>query len=127
MKSKEYPRYLLYNNPFNQDFNGGWYNGCRVYYLNLGQVFLKESKNIIKDIYQFVCGFDDEGNPIRVRGQDNVIDVVPSDKDYTPFWRIVYVVVPKDYVPQSIRSVQGIKKSGYETVETDMVVNCPVL
>ncbi|AZR74137.1 hypothetical protein BBF96_12450 [Anoxybacter fermentans] len=127
MKYKRYPLYLIYNNPFNQKFNGGWYNYKRVYYLNLGPVILSEEKNLVKDIYQFIYGFDDEGNPIRVKGQDNVIDVVPIDEDYTPLWKVVYVIVPKNFIPQSIRSVKQIMESDYKIKKTDIIINCPVL
>ncbi|MCK4258427.1 MAG: hypothetical protein KAX49_05585 [Halanaerobiales bacterium] len=121
-----YPTNLIYNNPFNQKFSGGWYNCHRVYYLNLGPIIVDETKNPVKDIYRFVYGFDNK-NPLLVKGQDNVINVVPTDKNYTPLWKIVYVIVPKDYVPQSIRSIKQIKDSNYKIKKSDIIVNCPIL
>ncbi|AGL02336.1 hypothetical protein [Desulfoscipio gibsoniae] len=126
MIKKDIPT-LIYNDPFNQDPTPGWYNKQIVYYLNLGRVFLEPSMNIVADIYQFVFGFDDVDNPIRVQQQSNVIDVVPGDPGYTPLWRIVFVVVPPYFVPQSIRSVQEIRIAQFPIVATDIIINCPVL
>lgn len=118
---------LVYNDPFRQCPEPGWYNNQVVYYLDLGPVILDPNKNKVADIYQFIYGFDKESNPIRVMGQWNVIDVVPGDVNYTPLWRIVYVIVPAGFIPQSIRSVQAIRACGFEIMPTETIVNCPVL
>ncbi|KAB3524855.1 hypothetical protein [Alkaliphilus serpentinus] len=118
---------LIYNDPFNQRPEPGWYNNQIVYYLNLGPVFLEEGKNTIADIYQFIYGFDPAGNPIRVMGQWNIINVVPGDPGYSQLWRVIFIIVPSNFIPQSIRSVSMIRKSGYESVVTDTIIDCPVL
>ena len=59
--------------------------------------------------------------------QHNIIDVVPGDMGYNDFWEVHKVMVPGDYVANSITSLQGIKDAGYMIEETKMLVNCPVV
>ncbi len=60
-------------------------------------------------------------------GQHNIIDVVPGDTSYNDFWEVHTVMVPPDYIPNSITSYQGIVDSGYQITETTTLVNCPVV
>ncbi|SNS06438.1 hypothetical protein SAMN05446037_1003222 [Anaerovirgula multivorans] len=89
---------LIYNDPFMQKPEPGWYDNQVVYYLDLGPVILDLAKNKVADIYQFIYGFDKKETPIRVMGQWNVIDVVPT-----------------------------IRTCGFEVMPSETIVNCPVL
>ena len=62
-----------------------------------------------------------------IDGQHNIIDVIPGDMGYNDFWEVQKVMVPGDYVANSITSLQGIKDAGYMMEETKMLVNCPVV
>jgi hypothetical protein len=62
-----------------------------------------------------------------VDGQRNIINVIPGDTGYNDFWQIVKVMVPNNYVANSIRSFQNIEDSGFAMQSTDMLVNCPVV
>jgi hypothetical protein len=62
-----------------------------------------------------------------VEDQLNIIGVVPGDAGYNDFWQVVRVIVPDDYVPNSIASVAELGAADLETEETDIVVNCPVV
>jgi hypothetical protein len=77
-------------------------------------------------IFVFITGLDADGNPLFVKGQHNVIGVVPGDAGYSAFWKVNLVIVPADYVAASIKDVASVMLSGYELVQPGLVVNCPV-
>jgi hypothetical protein len=68
-----------------------------------------------------------EGESVPVQGQLNVIDVLPGDPAHSDFWQIIRVIVPRDYVANTVTSLQAIMASGYRTEPTDVIVNCPVV
>lgn len=68
-----------------------------------------------------------EGENTPMTGQLNVIDVIPGDQGYNDFWRVTKVIVPSNYVANSVTSRQGIISAGYRTETTTMLVNCPVV
>ena len=77
-------------------------------------------------IYAFITGFDGDGNPQFVEGQNNVIGVIPGDTGYSAFWYVNLVQVPDDYAANSITSVADVLASGYDIVQPGLLVNCPV-
>jgi beta-glucanase (GH16 family) len=62
-----------------------------------------------------------------INEQHNIIDVIPGDTSYNDFWQVYKVMVPPDYVPNSITSLQGIMNAGYQMEATNILVNCPVV
>lgn len=68
-----------------------------------------------------------EGESAPVAGQLNVINVIPGDQGYNDFWRVTRVIVPSNYVANSVTSSQGIISAGYRTEATTMIVSCPVV
>jgi hypothetical protein len=52
--------------------------------------------------------------PDRVLGQLNIYDSIPGMKKYSPIWQFNYVIVPRDYVPNTLRSERDCLRSGYE-------------
>ncbi|MDZ4845114.1 MAG: hypothetical protein SH857_06140 [Chitinophagales bacterium] len=66
-------------------------------------------------------------NGAPVSGQLNIIDVLPGEDDYNDFWQVVKVIVPGDYVVNSLASSDDVAASGYTLEVTDMIVNCPVV
>jgi hypothetical protein len=68
-----------------------------------------------------------EGEDMPVPGQLNIIDVIPGDANYNDFWHVHKVTVPNYYVANTVASVQEIMDMGYPIVQTDMLVNCPVV
>ena len=62
-----------------------------------------------------------------INEQHNIIDVIPGDTSYNDFWEVQTVMVPPDYIPNSITSYQALVDSGYTINETTMLVNCPVV
>jgi hypothetical protein len=69
--------------------------------------------------------YDGESKPVE--GQLNIVDVIPGDEDYNDFWQIIKVNVPKDYVANTITSLEEIRAAGYAMELTNMLVNCPIV
>jgi hypothetical protein len=64
-----------------------------------------------------------DGKPERVEGQYTIYDTKPGDPGYSPLWRHNYVIVPRDFVPQTLRSKEDVLKSGYAIEATDKITN----
>ncbi|MFZ0546974.1 MAG: hypothetical protein WAM60_16115 [Candidatus Promineifilaceae bacterium] len=95
----------------------GWYRGQNVYYFDFGP-------NPVDTAPIYVLFY---GDSTPVPGQDNIIDVMPGDPDYSAFWQVNAVTVPDDYVPNSVTSAAGLMTAGYPIQTTDILVNCPVV
>lgn len=111
---------LTYNNPFGQGIERVWYNGKIVYALDAGELEVDEAGDLqVAQEYQIVykVDLDDakkaKGEPERVSGQLNIYDSVPGDENYSPIWQFNYVVVPREYEVNTLRSAQDCKESGY--------------
>lgn len=100
----------------------GWYQDEAVYYPDFGM-----NPPFAIPIWVFITGMDADGNPMFVEGQHNIIDAIPGDEGYSAFWRVNLVTVPEDYEPDSIRDASEVSDMGYEVMQTDLVVNCPVV
>lgn len=56
-------------------------------------------------------------------GQYGIYDSRPGDANYSPIWRYHYVVVPRDYQPNALRSEDAVLASGYEAIHADTYTN----
>ncbi len=99
----------------------GWNKGKEVFYPDFG-----ETSRAAIPIWVFVKGFNADGSPQPVEGQNNIIDSKPGDTGYSPFWQVNFVTVPANYVPNAIRSAADVRASGYAVKQAGVVVNCPV-
>ncbi|HLZ72609.1 MAG TPA: hypothetical protein VKV26_22100 [Dehalococcoidia bacterium] len=99
----------------------GWYDGQPVFYPDFG---LNPDASL--PIYALVNGFDAQGNPQAVAGQNNIIDSVPTDQGYSAFWRVNFVTVPAGYVANTLRSAADVVASGFPIMQSNTIVNCPV-
>lgn len=68
-----------------------------------------------------------EGEDTPVEGQLNIVGVIPGDGGYNDFWLVNKVIVPSDYVANTVASVAEIVDAGYEIEATTSVVNCPIV
>ena len=100
----------------------GYYRERDVFYPDFGG-----NVAVAIPIWAFVTGFDEDGNPQFVEGQRNIIDAVPADEGYSAFWRVNLVMVDASYEANSLKSREDVEGSGLEVVQTDLVVNCPVV
>lgn len=111
---------LDYNNPYGQTLERVWFDGKLVYALSGTELKLPGPGDLkIANEYQPVYSveLDNAGHakkePEKVSGQYNIYDSVPGMQKYSPIWQYSYVVVPRDYKAQSLRSEEDCKKSGY--------------
>jgi hypothetical protein len=68
-----------------------------------------------------------DGETQPVAGQQNIVDVIPGDANYSDFWRVVRVTVPRSYVANTITSRAQIVAAGHPMQETTALVNCPIV
>ncbi len=125
----EHTSALTYSNPFGQEVERVWFDGKVVYAVELGHVEVDPEHTPVAQEYQVVYGveLDDRGlpaaEPERVPGQYNIYDSVPGMEGYSPLWRFNYVIVPRDYVPNTLRSERECLESGYPILESRLVEN----
>jgi hypothetical protein len=75
------------------------------------------------NLYVFFRAGTDE----LVAGQLPVIDQLPGDAGYSDFRRVVRVIVPADYVANTIASLQAIQTALFPLEPTEQVINYPVV
>jgi hypothetical protein len=128
---------LTYNNPYAMEIERVWFNGKVVYAVESGEVELEFDEqrvargNRVAQEYQVVYAveLDERGKlkdgkqPERIDGQYNIYDSVPGMKQYSPLWQFNYVVVPRDYEPNTLRSEADCLRSGYPIVKSTIVEN----
>jgi hypothetical protein len=69
----------------------------------------------------------EEGADSPVAGQLNIVDVIPGTLGYNDFWRVMRVTVPRDYVANTVTSLDQIRSEGLAIEATDQLVNCPIV
>jgi hypothetical protein len=115
---------LTFNNPFGQVMERVWFDGKVVFAVDLGQVVVNPSEVKVAQEYQIVYAVElDEngrsvGEPDLVPGQMNIYDTVPGMDRYSPIWQFNYVIVPRDYVPNTLRSEGDCLTSGYQILKS---------
>ena len=112
---------LDYNNPYGYDIERVWFAGKVVFASEQGEVDIDETRVKVAQEYQVVyhVELDEHGKlggrePERVPGQFNIYDSVPGMPRYSPIWQFNYVIVPRDYVANTLRSERDCRESGYE-------------
>jgi hypothetical protein len=113
---------VTYNNPYRYKIERVWCDGKVVYASEQGELEIDPEKVKVAQEYQLVYSvqLDRRGRlkagtePERVRGQYNIYDSVPGMKKYSPIWQFNYVIVPRDYRPNALRSEKDCLRSGYE-------------
>jgi hypothetical protein len=128
---------LTYSNPYRLNIERVWFDGRIVYAIESGEVELEFDEqrqaigNTVAQEYQVVYAveLDERGKlkdgkePERVPNQYNIYDSVPGMDKYSPLWQFNYVIVPRDYEPNSIRSEADCLASGYPIQKSTVVEN----
>ena len=116
---------LTFNNPFGQVMERVWFDRKVVFAVDLGEVEVDPARVKVAQEYQVVYAVDlDEDGRARpetkqqVQGQLNIYDTVPGMDRYSPIWQFNYVVVPREYAPNSLRSEADCLASGYPIVKS---------
>jgi alcohol dehydrogenase (cytochrome c) len=68
-----------------------------------------------------------EGENKPVAGQLDIIDTLPGEEGYNDFRQVWKVIVPKDYVANSIVDAATLMDSGYKKEQTDTLRNMPIV
>ena len=116
---------LTYDNPFGQEMERVWFDGKLVYAIDCGEVEVDPSRVKVAQEYQVVrrVDLDEQGRrrsePELVPGQYNIYDSVPGMEGYSPIWQFNYVLVPDDYRPNSLRSEEDCRRSGYDIIRSN--------
>ena len=120
---------LTYSNPYRLEVERVWFDGKIVYAIEQGELEVDPGAVKVAMEYQVVYDveLDGRGKPVReperVPGQYNIYDSVPGMERYSPLWLFNYVVVPRDYVPNTLRSEQDCLASGYPIRKSTAVEN----
>ena len=120
---------LTYDNPFNVSIEQVWFDHKVVYAADAGEVAIDPARVKVAQEYQIVYAVElDEngtlkGEPERVPGQLNIYDSVPGMEKYSPIWQFNYVVVPRDFQPNSLRSEGDCLTSGYPIYRSQVFEN----
>ena len=112
---------LDYSNPYGYKIERVWFDGKIIFASEQGELDVDETKVKVAQEYQVVYAvtLDSHGHlkggkePKRVKGQLNIYDSVPGMKGYSPIWQFNYVIVPRDYTANTLRSEKDCLRSGY--------------
>ena len=115
---------LGYSNPHQQRVGPRWVRGEVVWGMPLGIVDIDPATTKWANEYVVVYSLEgNDGRPDRVPGQYGIYDSKPVDANYSPIWRYNYVIVPRDYEPNSLRSEDDARNSGFEIGTVDTFTN----
>jgi len=67
----------------------------------------------------------DSDNPVK--DQLNLVNAIPGDFGYNDFWLVTKVIVPDNYLANSVTSYQELINLGYPIEKTTILVNCPIV
>ena len=116
---------LAYSNPHKQRVGPRWVRGEVVFAMPLGIVTVDPEQTRWAKEYVVVHSVDGgpQGRPERVPGQFGIYDSRPGDPHYSPIWRYNYVLVPRDYVANTLRSEEDCLNSGFPIIESNVYTN----
>jgi hypothetical protein len=122
---------LRYNNPYAYKIERIWFDGRVVFATEQGEVDVDPKKVKVAQEYQIVYSvkLTSKGKlaggkgPERVPGQFNIYDSVPGMKKYSAIWQFNYVIVPRDYVANTLRSERDCLRSGYDIKRSTVFEN----
>ena len=113
-----------FSNPHGQRVGPRWVRGEVVYAMPLGVINIDSERQKWAKEYVTVYSMEgSDGRPERVPGQFGIYDTKPGDEGYSPIWRYHYVIVPRDYDANTLKSEEDCLNSGYEIVRADMYTN----
>lgn len=116
---------LTFNNPFGQVMERVWFDGKVVFAVDLGRVAIDTEATPVAQEYQpvYTAELDERGCAVRppetVPGQLNIYDTVPGMDRYSPIWQFNYVIVPRTYAPNALRSERDCLNSGYPILKSN--------
>jgi len=118
-KKIEHREDVDYNNPYRYKIERVWWDGKIVFASEQGELDVDPARVKVAQEYQLVYRVSLDrrgklrGEPDRVDGQYNIYDSIPGMRKYSPIWQFNYVIVPRDYTPNALRSEKDCLRSGY--------------
>ncbi len=128
-KQIKHREHVDYNNPYRYKIERIWWDGKIVFASEQGELDVDPKKVKVAQEYQIVykVALDRRGKlrrePDRVKDQYNIYDSIPGMRKYSPIWQFNYVIVPRDYTANSLRSEKDCLKSGYEIKRSTVFEN----
>ena len=110
---------LTYSNPHEYKIERVWFDGRIFFASEQGELDLDPETEKVAQEYQIVYAVELDadghlvGEPDRVPRQFNIYDSVPGMEKYSPIWQFNYVIVPLDYVANTLRSDDDCLRSGF--------------
>jgi len=106
-----------------------WYQDRQVKYYNFGNRSQYNSPSIASiPIYVFVTALPgNNGSPVKVPGQFNVINFNVNDPGYSDLWQINFVLVDSTYVANSITNTTELFAKYASSLTVGPLVNCPLV
>ena len=120
---------LTYSNPYGYSIERVWFDGRIVFASEQGELDVDPAIVKVAQEYQVVYSveLDADGHlardPERVPRQLNIYDSVPGMAKYSPIWQFNYVVVPSDYVANTLRSEDDCLRSGFPIRKSQVFEN----
>lgn len=120
---------LTYSNPYGYSIERVWFDGRIVFASEQGELDVDPAIVKVAQEYQIVYSveLDADGHlardPERVPRQLNIYDSVPGMARYSPIWQFNYVVVPSDYVANTLRSEDDCLRSGFPIRKSQVFEN----
>lgn len=110
---------LHYNNPYGYKIERVWFDGRIVFATEQGDLDVDPKKIKVAQEYQIVYSAQlNKRKKLvraeRVSGQFNIYDSIPGMRKYSPIWQFNYVIAPRDYIANTLRSERDCLRSGYE-------------
>ena len=112
---------------------GGFLDGRRVEFYQLGEIDVRSNRNgepsdaEVNPLYVFKSGGSWQlPSAASGAGQRPIIDVIPGQGGFAPFWEI-YEVSGGAAAANDIKSRATLLRSGLEITPTGFVVNCPLI
>ena len=128
-KQIKHREHVDYNNPYRYKIERVWWDGKIVFASEQGELEVDPKKVKVAQEYQLVykVALDKKGRlrgePERVKGQFNIYDSIPGMRKYSPIWQFNYVIVPREYEPNTLRSEKDCLKSGYAIERSNVFEN----
>ena len=112
---------LDFNNPYGYKVERVWFDGTIVFASEQGELDIDPRKVKVAQEYQIVYSVDLDARghlrggkePRRVKDQLNIYDSIPGMRKYSPIWQFNYVIVPRGYKANTLRSEKDCLRSGY--------------
>ncbi len=124
VSSPDLTEQLDYNNPLAQIVETAWYNGKKHWAFgpNIPLPINPEQPKTAQE-YMIAYSVSEHGEPDLVPLQHNIYDSIPGMAKYSPIWHLNYVIVPRDYIPNTYRSADQVLNSGRPIIKSNRYVN----